>query len=134
VQTSLTLETAWGLATGGIGRLVPPSEHPFAFPHGALGRNMDNLENSKLLLKASGFVELRGRGLWFHRDRRLAFSEKVLQDHDLHWVESRLLEEVPKGEFHIHSNQAVPPDECHRVVDKLGLGLSHLIPVNRHWI
>jgi hypothetical protein len=60
-----------------------------------------------------------------------AAIEEALRKSD-NWLESRLLEDIPEGEFRFHTNRAVFAEDCDRVLEELRL--SHLIAVNRSWI
>jgi hypothetical protein len=79
-------------------------------------------------LKAAGFVRDPRRDLWFNRDRRQAFSHEVLRDHDSDpkWLELKLLEEIPGGEFRFYRSTS-NLKTCVEILDLLGL--SFLTPV-----
>ena len=85
---------------------------------------MDNKES----LKSHGFFENQTRLMWINRSRRIAFTEDVIDDHDCRWLESKLLEDIPEGEFRLHSNRPLAPKVCMEILDELGL--SNLLPVN----
>jgi hypothetical protein len=78
------------------------------------------------ILKAAGFVRDPNRDLWFSRDRRRAFSQEVLSDHDTRWLELKLLEDVPEDEFRFYRHTS-NLKTCVEILDQLGLGV--LTPV-----
>lgn len=73
------------------------------------------------ILKAAGFVLDPNRDLWFSRDRRRAFSQEVLRDHDSRWLELKLLENVHEDEFRFYRNTS-NLNTCFEILDQLGLG------------
>jgi hypothetical protein len=84
------------------------------------------------IAKTHGFFQDPKRMTWINPDRRMCFSYSVIRDHNDAWLEGRLLEDVPESEFRFHSNRELPLESCMAILEEMKL--SHLIPVNRHWI
>ena len=52
------------------------------------------------LLRAAGFTADSSQpAIWIERKRRQAFSENVVSDHDISWLNDRQAETVPEPEF-----------------------------------
>jgi hypothetical protein len=52
------------------------------------------------ILRDAGFTEDSAQPvIWIERSRRQAFSENVIGDHDVAWLNERLAETVPEPEF-----------------------------------
>ena len=94
--------------------------------------NDKTLVKNENALKAAGFFLDHARLIWVSRDRRMVFTHDVIRDHPLEWLEARLLEHVPDEEFRFHSNHALSLESCMEILNRGEL--SHLTPVNRHWI
>ena len=73
------------------------------------------------ILKVAGYVRDPVRELWFSRHRRRTFSYEALSDHDSRWLERKLLEDVPEGEFRFYRNTS-NLKACIEILDQLGLG------------
>ena len=86
---------------------------------------MDNEET----LRAAGFARIHKRRLLVSRDRRMAFSHEALRDHDSRWLGSKLLEDVPDGEFRFQSNSPLNLKVCMEILEELGLSaLTPMVP------
>jgi hypothetical protein len=92
-----------------------------------------SVADKKKLLEATGFREdVSGevREGWFNRSDRKRFSHDVLRDHDANWLEARLHEQVPPGQFWFYFN--FPPetlDDCNKIL--VTMNLTELVPVVR---
>jgi hypothetical protein len=73
------------------------------------------------ILTVAGYVRDPVRELWFSRHRRRAFSYEALSDHDSRWLERKLLDDVPEGEFRFYRNTS-NLKACIEILNQLGLG------------
>jgi hypothetical protein len=83
------------------------------------------MSNVEKLLKA-GFSEMPVRGLWFSRDRRMAFSDQAIEDMDPRWLDRYTSEEVGPDDFVFH--YVKPPkniQECNQILAEIGLSQLH---------
>lgn len=71
------------------------------------------------ILKAQGLFEDPSRMVWINRHRRMCFSDSVIRDHEVVWLEERLLEKVPQSEFRFHSNRELLLKVCKEILEKL---------------
>jgi hypothetical protein len=82
------------------------------------------------ILKTVGFKKSNTRDAWFNRSSRKYFSHSVLRDphHNAIWLESRLKEQVPEGEFWFYFNFAPATFEsCKKILAEIDL--AELTPV-----
>ena len=65
------------------------------------------------------------------RSRRQAFSENVIGDHDVAWLNERLAESVPEAEFwfYFRDLSADPLKDCKAVLSRIGM--AAILPVVR---
>lgn len=64
-------------------------------------RNRFAKVNLEKLLNA-GFSEIPSRGLWYSRERRMAFSHQAIREMDPWWMDRHIGEEVGAGDFVFH--------------------------------
>jgi hypothetical protein len=81
------------------------------------------------ILSKTGFVENHIRQLWFSHSARKIFSHDVIRDHDTGWLESKLQEQVPDGQFWFYFNTAPSTlEECERILGEMRLsGLTAVV-------
>ncbi len=77
--------------------------------------------NNESILKNADFAYMQKRMLWISVERRRAFSDESIQDHDGRWLASKLSEDVPEGEFRFYSNSVWAPEVKMEVLEELGL-------------
>ncbi len=88
---------------------------------------LENLRRNVSVLKKAGFSAIEKREIWICLDRRMVFGRKTLRERDLEWLEGKVNEALPEGEFRFHFYPPVDPNVCHEILEELGL--SHLVPV-----
>lgn len=73
------------------------------------------------VLKGADFVRIPQCRAWANRDRRMAFSEEALDDHDSQWLKDNLAEKVAATDFVFYWND--PPDQktCREIQRVMGL-------------
>ena len=85
-------------------------------------------------LRDAGFEYIHNRSVWLNRDRRQVFSEDTIDDHDVKWLNSRLVEVVPENEFWFHF-RFISDDPMTGCKEMLALmNLTRLTPVIRSGI
>ena len=69
--------------------------------------------------------------IWIERSRRQAFSENVIGDHDVSWLNERLAETVPQAEFWFYFRDLSdnPLKDCKLVLSRLAM--AAVLPVVR---
>ena len=69
--------------------------------------------------------------IWIEQRRRQAFSENVIGDHDVAWLNERLAETVPETEFwfYFRDLSADPLKDCKAVLSRMGM--AAVLPVVR---
>ncbi len=91
--------------------------------------------NDKLtILQDAGFKEMPERMMWIARDRRQAFSEDTISDHDEKWLKNWLARPVPETEFRVHlrfvSDASI--EGCNEILARMQL--ATLTPIIRSGI
>jgi hypothetical protein len=84
------------------------------------------------ILRDAGFMEDSSQPMiWIEQSRRQAFSENVIGDHDVAWLNERLAETVPEVEFwfYFRDLSADPLKDCKAVLSRLGM--AAVLPVVR---
>jgi hypothetical protein len=84
------------------------------------------------ILRDAGFTEDSSQPvIWIERSRRQAFSENVIGDHDVSWLNERLAETVPEAEFWFYFRDLSdnPLKDCKEVLSRLGM--AAVLPVVR---
>jgi hypothetical protein len=84
------------------------------------------------ILREAGFTEDSSQPvIWVERSRRQAFSENVIGDHDVAWLNERLAETVPETEFcfYFRGLSADPLKDCKAVLSRLAM--AAILPVVR---
>jgi hypothetical protein len=84
------------------------------------------------ILREAGFTEDSSLPvIWVERSRRQAFSENVISDHDMAWLNERLAETVPETEFwfYFRDLSADPLKDCKAVLSRMGM--AAVLPVVR---
>jgi len=84
------------------------------------------------ILCDAGFTEDSSEPMiWIERSRRQAFSENVIGDHDVAWLNQRLAETVPEAEFwfYFRDLSADPLKDCKAVLSRMGM--TAVLPVVR---
>jgi hypothetical protein len=74
------------------------------------------------ILRDAGFTEDSSQPvIWIERSRRQAFSENVIGDHDVSWLNERLAETVPAAEFWFYFRDLSdnPLKDCKVVLSRL---------------
>jgi hypothetical protein len=84
------------------------------------------------ILRDAGFTEDSYQPvIWIERSRRQAFSENVIGDHDVSWLNERLAETVPEVEFWFYFRDLSddPVEDCRAVLSRLGM--AAVLPIVR---
>jgi len=84
------------------------------------------------ILRDAGFTEDSSLPvIWIERSRRQAFSENVIGDHDVSWLNERLAETVPEAEFWFYFRDLSdnPLRDCKVILSRLGMAAA--LPVVR---
>ena len=84
------------------------------------------------ILHDGGFTEDSSQPvIWIERSRRQAFSENVIGDHDVSWLNERLAETVPEAEFWFYFRDLSdnPLKDCKLVLSRLAM--AAVLPVVR---
>ena len=84
------------------------------------------------ILRDAGFTEDSSLPvIWIERSRRQGFSENVIGDHDVSWLNERLAETVPEAEFWFFFRDLSdnPLKDCKVVLSRLGM--AAILPVVR---
>jgi hypothetical protein len=84
------------------------------------------------ILRDAGFTEDSAQPvIWIERSRRQAFSENVIGDHDVAWLNERLAETVPEPEFwfYFRDLSADPLKDCRALLSRMGM--AAVLPIVR---
>ncbi len=84
------------------------------------------------LLRDAGFTADSSQpAIWIERNRRQAFSENIISDHDVSWLTERLAEKVPEPEFWFYFRDLSdnPLRKCKMVLSRLKM--AAVLPVIR---
>ena len=84
------------------------------------------------ILRDAGFAEDSDQlVIWMDRSRRQAFSENVIGDHDVAWLNERLAETVPEPEFwfYFRDLSADPIKDCKALLSRMGM--AAVVPIVR---
>ena len=84
------------------------------------------------ILRDAGFTEDSAQPvIWIERSRRQAFSENVIGDHDVAWLNERLAETVPEPEFWFYflDLSADPIKDCKALLSRMGM--AAVLPIVR---
>jgi hypothetical protein len=83
------------------------------------------------ILREAGFTEDSSLPvIWVERSRRQAFSENVIVEHDVAWLNERLAESVPaEFWFYFRDLSADPLKDCRAVLSRLAM--AAVLPIVR---
>ena len=79
------------------------------------------------ILRDAGFTEDSSLPvIWIERSRRQAFSENVIGDHDVSWLNERQAETVPEAEFWFYFRDLSdnPLRDCKVILSRLGMAAA----------